>query len=1479
VQTLDNPSGVPPTFSADGRELAYARADAQGESDVIVRTLATQADHALLNGVAGLNALAWSPANDALALAFASQIEIVDLNGTVLFAQTDYSNTSLVWTASGRLITAGSYYDPAGWICADDVPLAVGANVITAAAIDAANLRSVDAAPIDIETPTTGLPDLAVAPGDIFFVPPSGTIGQNFSALVLLHNLGTVDVASPTLLVTLTAPDGTRQILPTPSIAALPAGAAEQLSFPLGALTQPGSYRFEAVADPDQLLREANENNNDATATLTVSGDGNPVLELNLARTVFAPGDAITGDVAVTNPGSTFSGSLHLSVVDTNGAAVADLGSVAVGPLLFGQRFDAPVSWDAQGVIAGSYVLKAQLDAADGSALAQQSQAFAIAAVRHVQLALTPDAPTHTLGDSVLLHSGVTFSDGNAPLSGASLTLTARDASGNTVWQTQTALGTLLPGYALGRDDTWPSGAGAAGVYTLTLTLQSPDTTVSTQASVALTAAAPTRALGGALAFDPGTTLIAGEDVAVQFQLQNTGTSALTGVQARLRIVTADLAPVMEQDVNYDLAVGGTQAASLTLTAPPLALVSHVAILEGRLPEDPNGQWRLLAQQGFAVVDALPPVIGVLSPSNGAIQPAIVPFRASIVDQQSSVAAADVSVDGGTWQPVSAGADGYYARGLTGLADGDHTLVVRARDSWGNQALSATQAFTVDATPPAIVITGVADGALLNHAVTPTVTITDAHLASSDVRLNGTPFVSGSNVTQDGSYVLTARASDTAGNQSVSSVRFTLDRTAPSVAIVAPADGAAVTQSAIHVDVQTEAQANVTLVTGAFHASANADSLGRAGFDNVPLVLGANTLSATATDAAGNVGGPVSITVTYNSSGLTPLTGSLQPAATNVGYGSPLGVALQVENPNPAPLAAQALRVRVLGAASAVLATQSVTHDFAANETFGTNLTFDSTGWPLGAITLVLELQQGSTWIALDTKSASVVDLTPPALALTAPTEAAVVRAPVTLTATASDALSGVASVEASVDGGAWSALTSAGGNNYVSTALSLADGDHSVSLRAQDGAGNPAAAGPGHFTVDTVPPLIQIAGVAEGDLLNHAVAPNVTISDLHLAGSDVRLNGQPYVSGTSIAASGAYTLSASATDAAGNTSTASVHFTLDLVPPTIAFTSPAQNAIVATATIEVLGQTKAQAHVHLSTGGFSIDMDADASGVFDVQSVPLVAGANTITARATDLAGNVGPAATLNVTYQVAALNGSLGALPAQLARGLPLDLSYALRNTGTVPFTALPLRIELAPPAGGDPVLTDDFNADIAAGADANGTRELATDALSPGSYNVLLRANLPASPGPGGWITLDTKTTTLILDPCRSAGSDRIFADGFEGGAAAAQDTIFCNGFEQLLAGAAKLLHTDAHGLGAALWAASSESVPALRAVGPRVRFELIAARALKTAKDQTLTRDTTRQRTIDAPLPARSRLASVDDPPASLLPRGADAEARP
>src|SRR5579859_3575654 len=112
-------------------------------------------------------------------------------------------------------------------------------------------------------------------------------------------------------------------------------------------------------------------------------------------------------------------------------------------------------------------------------------------------------------------------------------------------------------------------------------------------------------------------------------------------------------------------------------------------------------------------------------------------------------------------------------------------------------------------------------------------------------------------------------------------------------------------------------------------------------------------------------------------------------------------------------------------------------------------------------------------------------------------------------------------------------------------------------------------------------------------------------------------------------------TISGTATDAAGNTASTSVTVSLDKTPPTLSITSPANGATVSSSSAAVTG-TVTDALSGVSTVTCNGAPAVVQSGSFNC-SITLSAGANTITAKAFDVAGNTS-SATENVTFSNAA-------------------------------------------------------------------------------------------------------------------------------------------------------------------------------------------------------------------------------------------------
>ncbi|MBN8615677.1 MAG: hypothetical protein J0L92_34095, partial [Deltaproteobacteria bacterium] len=256
-----------------------------------------------------------------------------------------------------------------------------------------------------------------------------------------------------------------------------------------------------------------------------------------------------------------------------------------------------------------------------------------------------------------------------------------------------------------------------------------------------------------------------------------------------------------------------------------------------------------------------------------------------------------VSMDGTAVGTVTVDAEGNWTLLVpTALTEGAHDVSVTATDAAGNTAMD-TGRFTVDLTAPSLELRNPGDGTTTNDT-TPTVT------GSSDPNQLVTVIVDGvilgtALADADGSwsFVLTsplaegehtARASttDAAGNTTEDQHTFTVDLTAPDVAITSPASGERTSDSTPVITGTAEAGASVQVfVDGVLLATVTAAGDGTWSFPTtVALLDGEHTVRAVARDASGNtatasssfvVDTTTSVTITRPTEGAT--VGSARP--------------------------------------------------------------------------------------------------------------------------------------------------------------------------------------------------------------------------------------------------------------------------------------------------------------------------------------------------------------------------------------------------------------------------------------------------------------------------------------------------------------------------------------------------------------------------------------------------------------------------
>ena len=220
---------------------------------------------------------------------------------------------------------------------------------------------------------------------------------------------------------------------------------------------------------------------------------------------------------------------------------------------------------------------------------------------------------------------------------------------------------------------------------------------------------------------------------------------------------------------------------------------------------------------------------------------------------------------------------------------------------------------------------------------------------------------------------------------------------------------------------------------------------------------------------------------------------------------------------------------------------------------------------------------------------------------------------PVTLTASSSDATSGLASQGVSLDGTTWTP------NVTVSS-----DGTTMVQVYAKDNAGNTASSTK-TIRLDTTPPTASILlPLSDGNNGWHVTPVTVTAGGTDVTSGVesllVSLDGNTWAPSLTLSADGVYTVQARATDNAGNATIVSQTIPIDRTPPDI---SP-----------PVLTGTTGLAGWYTSSVGLSVSATDAMSGVASTQysvdggtwqttAPTLLDGVHIVQIRVTDNAGN----------------------------------------------------------------------------------------------------------------------------------------------------------------------------------------------------------------------------------------------------------------
>ncbi len=784
------------------------------------------------------------------------------------------------------------------------------------------------------------------------------------------------------------------------------------------------------------------------------------------------------------------------------------------------------------------------------------------------------------------------------------------------------------------------------------------------------------------------------------------------------------------------------------------------------------------------------PTVSITSPAAGfsLFASTSTVISASAADPDGTVASVQFFANG-----ASLGTDTTfpYTISWTPVATGSYTLTAIATDDAGNKTTSTAVVVTVaGASPPAIAISSPANGSSLTanttQLITATTTAAVGSIASVQFFANGTsigvttafPYVTSWTPTSPGSYQLTAVATDSFGAQTTSAA-VTVSVTAgssslPFVYLTSPGTGNTIASgsSALLSASAGDPDGSVTAVE--FYAGSQligAKTTAPYFVVWTPSTVGTYSITAIVTDNAGN-------RVTSTASSITVAAASGQLPATALTFNNPSIDATSTTTPNPfVPV----------------------------NVSFGSKLVFSAAALdPDGSISRVRFFVNGATLAtltaapyytvyqlntlgdvvvtALVTDNAGNSVYTQPILINSIPSLVAS-QTQVTLTSPANGATFTTGGqilfsathnfgnvtppkIDFYVNGSLFTTVTTATSSSASAPyqailGLTLA-GTYDIQAVGRQGTITTVSNTSRITVVSNTAPTVSITSPTASS--SYGVGTPLSISasasdvDGTVASVQFFVNGSalatvstsPFVTAWNPAVAGNYTLTAVATDNAGNqaiSSTVAVVIRNNL-PPSVSLTSPANSSTVLAGTPVVLGAVAADADGTISNVRFLANgnLIGTASGVpYTATWIPTAGGTYSLIAQATDSSGNVTSSSALTLTVA--------GNTPPSVAISAPAT-GNSVRVGTSVTVTAA------ASDTDGIVTSVQFFANGVSLGTDTTSPFTASWTPQSEGLYRLTAVAT-----DNSGAITTSAITTVLAVSNTASAG-DTVYSGTYQG-----------------------------------------------------------------------------------------------------------------
>lgn len=416
-----------------------------------------------------------------------------------------------------------------------------------------------------------------------------------------------------------------------------------------------------------------------------------------------------------------------------------------------------------------------------------------------------------------------------------------------------------------------------------------------------------------------------------------------------------------------------------------------------------------------------------------------------------------------------------------------------------------------------------------------------------------------------GGHRLEVSVADEAGNIGRAVSVFSVDFASPQLHILQPASSSYLAAKAVAVVVQLSDMSGIDpstlrmLVNGEDKSSALSLTSTGATATIGPLPEGANTVSVSVTDLAGN---PVSDSVTFNVDTTAPAISIIQPVSGSRHGSGSLPISVQFSD-------AQALKLETLN-----VSLDGVPVPVVVNGNIATGQ-LEAPADGTHTITATISDKAGNAGVA--TPSSFEIDTAAPTITIPTPPAGSLLntRTPSIVVDYSDNGQVDPSTVKITLNGEDRTQSFDVQATSATSSSLTLDDGVVSITAQVKDLVGNTGTVS-SSFTIDTAPPVAHFEGPAP---VSNDSQPRVTLrysdtgSQVDLDSVHILLDGvdvtASFSKGSAAAsgvlsglADGNYTLTATLSDVAGNTaSQPALSFQVDTLPPEVMVESPANDS------------------------------------------------------------------------------------------------------------------------------------------------------------------------------------------------------------------------------------------------------------------------------------------------------------------------------